>query len=371
MNIKTIIKKIPLAVQTKRAIRYYVFLPFWRFLIQRLHKQYPARFENIWSRNSYFPKSIRLSLSTLCPAQCIFCPSERGLFVKQKIMRLDLLARIIDEAAQHKFSGLFSLGENGEALTNPSIIEAVQMIRQKFLSAKIVLFSNMILMDERYSEELLRANINVLHINLDGNTDLTYGYVKGRQTVDVVKNNIQTFFRVREKLKASCQIIIGMVPAKAHVEFFEHSPIAFPDDRSDIENFCNPFLQPGDLIKDETNVLLSKYQIQLNRVKHEPCDAFDHVLSDLLVAPDGRVYICCRDFRFSSNLGNIYRSTIADIWSGQKRKEFIKKLYLIDYIHTDVDCKTCLPYLGLNEDLYFKIRRHIYKESKESFAGFL
>ena len=90
----------------------------------------------------------------------------------------------------------------------------------------------MILMDERYSEELLRANINVLHINLDGNTDLTYGYVKGRQTVDVVKNNIQTFFRVREKLKASCQIIIGMVPAKAYAEFFEHSPIAFPDYRS-------------------------------------------------------------------------------------------------------------------------------------------
>ena len=39
--------------------------------------------------------------------------------------------------------------------------------------------------------------------------------------------------------------------------------------------------------------------------------------------------------------------------------------------YNDVDCKTCLPYLGLNEDLYFKIRRHIYKENKESFAGFL
>lgn len=281
-------------------------------------------------------------------------------------MRLDLLAKIIDEAAQYKYHGFFSLGENGEALTNPDTLEAVRMIRQRFPSAKIVLFSNMILMDEKRTEELLKAEISVLHVNLDGNSDHTYGYVKGRPMVNTVKKNIQTFLSVREQLKASCQIIIGMVPAKAYAELFEFSPAAFPDDRADIENFCKPLLRPGDLFQDETNVLLSKYQLPFNRLKHEPCDAFKNVLSELLVAPDGRVYVCCRDFRMSSNLGNIYTKSIVDIWSGKERKELIKKLYLMDYENIDCDCKTCLPYLGLNEDLYFKIRKQIYKKSKDT-----
>jgi radical SAM protein with 4Fe4S-binding SPASM domain len=281
-------------------------------------------------------------------------------------MRLDLLAKIIDEASQHKYSGLFSLGENGEALVNPDIVKAVRMIRQRFVSAKIVLFSNMILMDEKRAEELLKAGISVLHFNLDGNSNHTYGYVKGRPMVNAVKKNIQTFLRLRDQLNASCQIIIGMVPAKAYVELFEYSPIAFPDDRSYIEKFCKPLLRPSDLFHDETNVLLSKYQLPLNRLKHEPCDAFKNVLSDLLVAPDGRVYICCRDFRMSSNLGNIYTKSIADIWSGKERKELIKKLYLMNYRNIDCDCKTCLPYLGINEDLYFIIRKRIYKKSTEA-----
>ena len=193
-------------------------------------------------------------------------------------MRLDLVAKITEEAAQYNFSGLFSVGENGEALENPDALKAIRMIRQRFPSAKIVLFSNMILMDERYAEELLEARINVLHFNLDGNSDHTYGYVKGRPIVERVKKNFQTFVNVREKLKASCQIIIGMVPARAYTKLYEYCPKVFPDDRFDIENFCKPLLRTGDILQDETNVLLSKYQIKMNRLKQEPCDAFDHVL---------------------------------------------------------------------------------------------
>jgi sulfatase maturation enzyme AslB (radical SAM superfamily) len=73
-------------------------------------------------------KSISLSVSSVCNANCIFCPSDRADRIKERFMPFGLAEKVIDEAASRAFSKnhqveTVCVGENGDAFLNKELFE--------------------------------------------------------------------------------------------------------------------------------------------------------------------------------------------------------------------------------------------------------
>lgn len=342
---------LPLKRATRRLLRYSGVIPF----------------QPIWDAHSTFPGKIGLSLSVLCSADCIYCP-ECAPGITPKVMSLQTVQTIVAQAQQHDYQGLFSIGENGDALTNPEFGEIVSLIRSAFPSNDIVLFSNMILMDERRARTVFDQRVNMVHFNFDGATAETYNYIKRRAPFEWVRKNILEFLKLRDTLGAPTKVQVGYVTARSFARDFIGAASRFSDDGNQIEAFFRPLLRPNDSIQREDTVLLDKFQDFLARPKQEPCDAFETVLRELVVAPNGQAYVCCRDFGVRSDIGNVNEIPIVRIWGGERRRRLVENLFFMRNGEASPACRNCLPGLGINYDLYERARGQI-RELLRSAGG--
>jgi radical SAM protein with 4Fe4S-binding SPASM domain len=331
--------------------------PAMRRILRFVRRTGLAPFESRWRRNSTFPRQIGLSLSVLCPSRCIYCP-ERASHMRPKTMPLALLEKILDEARECRFDGLFSIAENGEALTHPAFFEVLEAIRRAFPRNPIVLFSNMVLTDDEAARRIIEQDIDFLHFNIDGATEETYNYIKRNGRFDVVVQNARGFLMRRNQANARCRVGIGFVSARNFARDIEGQSDAFPDDSRAIEALVAPLLRAGDTLSPE-EYQLQKYGTLLGRKKTEPCDAFRALLNNLLVAPDGNAYLCCADFGVTSSLGNLHRQNIHQIWGSDLRHDILQHIYRQEYDEAPQVCRTCLPMMGLNRDLYLAARDEI------------
>lgn len=78
--------------------------------------RYRSRAKKLIQKTNYFPDSLNLSLSAICQAKCIYCPSDRGKGIKPPFMPFQLAKKAADEAKKENFQGTIRFSENGEAL---------------------------------------------------------------------------------------------------------------------------------------------------------------------------------------------------------------------------------------------------------------
>jgi radical SAM protein with 4Fe4S-binding SPASM domain len=333
--------------------------PIKRLLLKYGRRTFLFSFEDLWKKHGRFPDQISLGLSLLCPSNCIYC-AERGTHMAPRTMPMELVTRILDEAQAQGFRGRFSLSENGEALLHPRFEEILTDVRRRFPENEIILFTNMVLMDEARARLVLERKVDHVRFNLDGSTEATYEYIKRNRSFHRVKQNIAAFLHMRNELHSPCKVGIGFVTAKSFTEDIEGRVGVFEDDSREILGFLQPMLRPGDEIGPDP-VTIEKYQFALNRPKREPCDLFYRTLVEMMIAPNGQVYICCADFGMRSSLGNVNEQSLAQIWSGEKRKTVLKNLALMQYEGAFPVCRTCLPSYNYstNRDVFFRVRRQV------------
>jgi radical SAM protein with 4Fe4S-binding SPASM domain len=328
-------------------------------------------FERLWQAHSVFPRQIGLSLSLLCPSNCIYC-AERGIGIPTRIMPLPLVRKLLAEAAAADFAGAFSLSENGEALVHPEFKTILKELRARFPRNEIILFTNMVLLDAERARDILEQGVNCVRFNFDGASADTYEYVKRNRQFDRVKRNIVALFKARQELASPCRIGVGFVTARAFAAEIEGCPSAFPDDTAAILDFFAPLLRPGDEIGAD-EVTLEKYQPFLKRPKREPCDLWRRVLDEIMVAPNGQVYICCADYGVSSSLGNLNEQTIREIWSGAARHGALRHIFRQEYDQAFAVCRTCLPSYNyrVNRDVFFRVRRQVRQRFEQGRLKFV
>ena len=129
-------------------------------------------------------KSINLSLSSTCGADCIFCPSDRGQRIKQKIMPFEYVERIINELSSEEFKKhhnviKISTGENGDAFLNKDLIKILRLIRSRLSRIKIGFATNFQNFTKDKVETILNEKlIDELSCNIDSFDKEVYYEIK-------------------------------------------------------------------------------------------------------------------------------------------------------------------------------------------------
>lgn len=312
-------------------------------------------------------RSINLSLSLICNADCIYCPSNRGKRSEQKMMPFDYVEKIINETLSKnlkKYHDIkkIEIGENGEAFLNNDLIKILRFIKSKLPYIKVSVSTNFSNLTKDKAEIILGEElIDDFRCNIDGSANSNYFNVK-RLELQNIRYNLINFLEIRKRLNSDAPITIQILTLHDYIytiynnfgfyplKLRDHNLINVPDDfllvKEEYEKMLNP--EKDKIIKPIIFGWAERQKIDTKKVDYNKysCPNLDRIKKEAFIAPDGTWYACCFDSNNELVLGNVIKKSIKEIFFGEKRRELIELLEDKQFTKIGGPCKTvncCQP----------------------------
>jgi pyruvate-formate lyase-activating enzyme len=248
------------------------------------------------------PAMIQIESSTFCNGSCVFCP-HKDMKRQGGMMHNFLFERILDEI-RHWGSMEVLLFLNGEPLLFPFLFHWLQRLREE--SHKTVIFTNASLLDEEKSERLIAFDdvIRTMVFSLNGVNKETLAAISGLD-FDTTYSNVAHFVEMNK----------GKIPIEAHIPNFSGSR-AFLDKWHELW---------GNVLGQETPIgatsmanwagnIHDEFELKVtDRLEKQYCGRLGH----LVVLWNGDVVLCCMDHEGRVMAGNLYNSTIEEVYNGE------------------------------------------------------
>ena len=201
----------------------------------------------------------------------------------------------------------------GEPLLNKEVSKYVKKLKQAKCAKEVAITSNGSLLNEEISKELIDAGLDRLSVSLNGLNDEDF------QKIANAKVNFSKFYK-------SIQYFYSISRGKCHLHikingdyFAEEAREKFCElfesctDSMNIDNVVNVW--PGISITDDDSAMYDICRIEGDVVCPQ-------MFYELCVHSDGSVSPCCADYDYKrQNIGNIFESTLKNIWNGRQLKD--------------------------------------------------
>ena len=301
--------------------------------------QKASNFEKIYDH----PIHIDLEIDNICNFACSFCPigqpdSELGQFYKKKHeLPLKKVFELIDECKSIGVNSIqFSLVN--EPLANKNIFDILSYATSKKFD-DVTIVSNGSLLNESKALKLLDTNITKIQFSLDAFKASTFEKnrftkIKKPGLYKKVKNNIINFIELRNKLGKKFPLI--------RVSFIE-----LEENKDEIKDFENFWKEKVDGIHFQK---LVDYKEENKKVNFDEIkDSIRCNMSNfrLAIKADGNVRPCCVGYGEKIFIGNVFKSTLKEIWQSKLFKS-LQKMHLEYKSYENKSCKECLK----NSDIY-------------------
>lgn len=305
-------------------------------------------------------ENLGLSLSMVCSADCVYCPRPHARRSETPFMNLKLVDKILTESKVYHIRSI-DVGENGDAFLNPEIIPILRLIRSKS-NAVIRMFTNFRnfgpeLIDAVLGERLLDKVIT----NIDGATPEAYSNIKGLR-LGRVEENILRFLARNKELESPVQFRIQALTLNHYVSTVRrvlgrnptHVPEHLLDTADDFEAIVARW-RPRGIVpvrsvvtlwaenpEPETNWGLFQRTVRRvrRRLRPKPCRMLATIRRGFLVAPSGKVYLCCADFNCELVIGDLTRQSVQEVVQSDIRRELIAKLERREFDSVGGPCRT-------------------------------
>ncbi len=266
------------------------------------------------------PMCVDIEVAAVCDLACPHC-YRQTIATPDKIMSKDLAFKIIDQASS---MGVPSMKFNwrGEPLLHPHLPELISYAKSKGILETII-NTNATTLDDKASNELIDAGLDLMIYSFDGGTKETYEFMRpGRfkkNTFDSVYSNIVNFARIKNTKKSLLpRTKIQMVLTNDTINEVDSYLNLFQDVVDDVS--VKQYTERGGKIKDfdehqknqikkflEKNGISNDYELMRSVdgslfVSNErlPCE---QPYQRLLVTYDGRVSMCCYDWGSMHTIG--------------------------------------------------------------------
>lgn len=267
-----------------------------------------------------FPIMLMVQTTSACNSSCVFCPHR--LYrdrVPQGRMSPELFRRIMTETGGHPETVCINLFLMNEPLMDPEIVPRIGLAQRLNPQAHISLWTNGVALHPRRTRQLLDSPLCSLGISLHAHHAATYRRLTGRDDFRRVLRNVVHLVEQRNARRPDLTLALRYVSAGAMP----------PREREELTRFWR-----------DAAVVLDIDEGYLSRAGALPapgapspphrwmsgCVALGgpkqaHVLFD------GRVVLCCMDYAQTTCLGDLSRETLADVWTGPRRRRHLETLY--------------------------------------------
>jgi radical SAM protein with 4Fe4S-binding SPASM domain len=301
----------------------------------------------MWERTGDFNAALDVAKKRLvavffettdfCNARCVMCGAKH-MRRERQTMPMNTYQRAVEQFAQMRGHSVM-LSAFGEPLLDRHIVERIAFAKQ-FATIKNIGFSTngSLLTGEKY-RALVDAGLTSMSISIDGFSKETYEKIRVGLSFERLRANISGVLAVRETMGRSVAIDVSSFTAETR-KSLASSPLyndlfgagIVPGLKWRVDNW-------GGLVSDVNK------ELHLMRARRHsgPCALLYH--AQVLVLPDGRVTPChCRDLEGNLCIGDINKSTLSEIWSGQLLEE-LRNEQLADKFRSP--CDLCSAYIPL------------------------
>ncbi len=269
------------------------------------------------------PFELQLAVSSACNFKCIYCPTPgpraaRASRVPKGVMAFGLFTKIIDdlEGFPDKIKVLRLMRE-GEPLLNKRLADMVRYAKSRQPEVKVDTTTNASLLTRELSDDLIDSGLDKLFISLQGMKAQAYKKLSGVD-IDFEKliENVIYFCAHRKNCKVFIKVPdIGVTdPEKA--EFFKlfdkHADELF------VERIFPawPNFDVSHLQKDRGMGYYGR------PVRAQPVKVCTLPFYDLTVDHRGIVTACSIDWEGKTDLGDVKKQSLYEIWNGRKFNDF-------------------------------------------------
>ncbi len=264
-----------------------------------------------------FPKYLSIQTTSICNANCIFCPYDeiKDLF-PGAIMSETLFKKIIDECSRYKDIERIILYLNNEPLTDPDLIKRINYTKEKVPWANLHILTNGSLLTEELSRNLIDSGLDWIGFSLHGVKKETIEKAMGLN-YDLVFNRVANFIeKARAKRNIRDFIMVTFLKHKYLTEEERDETIKYWRDKGieRISYFEAPISRAGN-VKD------------LPPAKHKEIGGCNSIWANEMIhiVENGDVILCCMDWKREIKLGNINEKNIYTIWNSKRYKDIRAK----------------------------------------------
>ena len=306
------------------------------------------------------PANLYLETTNRCNLRCKGCILYRGNWEPEHDMSLQDLVMITEQLPELERAVLHGIGE---PLLNKALPEMIRHLKKRNV---FVLFnSNGILLNEKWQKDLIDAGLDELRISMDAASPQGYLAIRNSDMFDQIVQNLKSFLKCQKKHHATApKLSLWYLGTKDNIlelpdlvrlaadigieEVYLQRLVYFLDDNG------YGIARADKTLQDSTNDSLKRIQksqelaeelgVQFNA--SGLCGPTDSLKGDIgarmpwrkcyrsltlmYITANGNVLPCCIS-PFSTTdyasiiLGNVFRASIADIWTGAEYHNFRKR----------------------------------------------
>ena len=304
------------------------------------------------------PRDLYVEVTNRCNSRCQTCVRTFEQLEPLRDLRLPEFRAIVD---QFDTLDRLVLHGIGEPLLNAELIEMIHYVQVRQPSARVLFNSNAILLDENWQKALIEVGLDEYRVSLDAATPATYARIRGVDAFETVVRNVRQFARVlrgieRPRLSLWCMAMRENLPelpalldlaaeigvpevyvqrlvlidhglAQAEQSLYgqlqaqEEAALTQAAERASAHGLAfraSGLTSPEKSLRGQTGEPVSFASIQ-----DRPYSACYRLWTTTYITANGNVLPCCIS-PFSTTdyagliLGNVFDSSFAEIWNGEK-----------------------------------------------------
>lgn len=303
------------------------------------------------------PGTFFLELTNHCNLKCSMCNFHSPMVLQRRgkgHMPADLAMRLLDEIAELKTGKPWiALHGAGEPLLHKDLPTILS--RGVSLGLDIGFLTNATLLDRETTSRILDAGLSWIGFSIDGINREKFNKYRCGAEYDVVVGNVLHFIEQMRKKQPAVRTMVNMTMQD---EMIPEVPdfVKFWIDRVD-EVMVSPMRPIGS--RDNA---LAREMPAMTRV---PC----YMLTSMMVIFwNGEVGLCCEDWFNDGKMGDTHRSTLKEIWNGDRFEKFRS----LDAAGRQAEIPLCgdcnswynaIPVITYDEDLKCTVRKTAWQYS--------
>ena len=305
------------------------------------------------------PLCVSIEPSNICNFKCKMCYQSEARYSELARpltnMSMDYFNKAVDDLKNWcKKSGekikLMKLYSVGEPLLHENIGKMVSVIKAANICNKLEITTNASLLTEERARRLVDNGLDYLRISVysvdeGGNEKFTGSNISR----DDIYKNVEYIMKYKRMLGKEKPVICAKLID------------TFSDENSRFLEMYQPLVdeayvdQPMDSTGGAIERLFGDRALEVKteaskKLLYKERKACRYPFTHLTVKSDGRVVVCCSDWAYETNVGDIRKSTLEEIWNGKPLYNFRCMMLKTKGVGISVCSKCEIPFRNFEED---------------------
>jgi len=263
------------------------------------------------------PFSVYIDVCSVCNLKCRFCPTNNSDYIKDsRHTKMDsVLFNKVLQGLQGFDGGVkvVNMCGFGEPLMNPLVYDMITMLKKNKVAREVRITTNGVLLTPDNNKKLVESGIDLVRISVNGLSSASYNNMTG-VLVDFDKyiSNIKNLYECSRNTgtKIAVKIISSAFATKNDENRFYDIFGAITDFMyvESEEAYWAHFDTTNNKTEDSVNKTIENVDLAHQLVCSYP-------FTDMMVFANGKVGVCCADWRMDTVVGDASIQPLKTIWN--------------------------------------------------------